>query len=131
MTDFVRNQWYVAAYSEEVGEPLLGRTILGEPIVLYRTQDGIAVALGDRVTAVAVASMPGPLDEVPGGWDALDRRQRPAAEVAREDPARAARGVVRYTQRWLDDPTTFLGGGTPDDRALLADPATVTCCEPT
>jgi pimeloyl-ACP methyl ester carboxylesterase len=83
---------------------------------------GCAVALGDRVSAVAVTSMPGPLDEVPGGWDALDRRQRPAAEMTREDPARAARGVVRYTQRWLDDPTTFLGGGTPDDRALLAEP---------
>jgi pimeloyl-ACP methyl ester carboxylesterase len=83
---------------------------------------GCAVALGDRVTGVAVTSMPGPLDEVPGAWDALDRRQRPAAEMSREDPRRAARGVERYTQRWLDDPTTFLGGGTPDDRALLADP---------
>jgi pimeloyl-ACP methyl ester carboxylesterase len=84
---------------------------------------GCSVALGDRVSTVAVASMPGPLDEVPGGWDALDRRQRPAAEIARDDPARAARGVIRYTQRWLDDPTTFLGGGTADDRALLAEPA--------
>jgi pimeloyl-ACP methyl ester carboxylesterase len=82
-----------------------------------------AVTLAERVSAVAVTSMPGPLDEVPGGWDALDRRQRPAAEVARQEPARAARGVVRYTQRWLDDPTTFLGGGTPDDRNLLAEPA--------
>jgi len=43
---------------------------------------GCAVALGERVSAVAVTSMPGPLDEVPGGWDALDRRQRPAAEIA-------------------------------------------------
>ncbi len=83
---------------------------------------GCAVALGERVTAVAVSSMPGPLDEVPGGWDALDRRQRPAAEVARQDPKRAAAGVVRYSERWLDDPTTFLGGGTLDDRALLAEP---------
>ena len=85
---------------------------------------GCAVALGERVSAVAVACMPGPLDEVPGAWEALDRRQRPAAEVAREDPKRAAGGVVRYSERWLDDPTGFLGGGTPDDRALLAEPAT-------
>jgi len=83
---------------------------------------GCAVALGDRVSGVAVACMPGPLDEVPGGWDALDRRQRPAAELARQDRQRAARGVVRYSERWLDDPTTFLGGGTPADRALLAQP---------
>lgn len=81
-----------------------------------------AVALGERVTDVGVASMPGPLDEVPGAWDALDRRQRPAAEMAREDPAVAAGWVVRYMQRWADDPTTFLGGGTLDDRALLGEP---------
>ena len=48
MTAFVRNQWYVAAYSEEVGDDLLARTILGEPIVLYRIQDGTAVGLADR-----------------------------------------------------------------------------------
>jgi hypothetical protein len=42
--------------------------------------------------------------------------------MSREDPRRAARGVERYTERWLEDPTTFLGGGTVDDRALLADP---------
>jgi pimeloyl-ACP methyl ester carboxylesterase len=82
---------------------------------------GCAMALGDRLSGVAAASMPGPLDEVPGAWDALDRRQRPAADMSREDPRRATRGVERYTQRWLDDPATFLGGGTPDDRALLAD----------
>ena len=45
---FVRNQWYVAAYGREVGRELLGRTILGEPIVLYRTEAGEAVALADR-----------------------------------------------------------------------------------
>jgi pimeloyl-ACP methyl ester carboxylesterase len=82
-----------------------------------------AVALGGRVSAIAVACMPGPLDEVPGAWDALDRRQRPAAEVSRRDATRAAAGVVRYSERWLDDPTSFLGGGTHDDRALLAEPA--------
>ena len=49
-TAFARNQWYVAAYSHEVGrEELLGRTILGEPLVFYRTEeDGTPVALADR-----------------------------------------------------------------------------------
>ena len=48
MTAFVRNQWYVAAYTEEVGDDLLGRTVLGEPIVLYRLQDGTVACLADR-----------------------------------------------------------------------------------
>ncbi|MFE9428517.1 Rieske 2Fe-2S domain-containing protein [Kitasatospora sp. NPDC006697] len=49
MTLFARNQWYVVAYAAEVGEELLGRTVLGEPVVLYRSeQDGRVVALADR-----------------------------------------------------------------------------------
>ncbi|MFF4777985.1 aromatic ring-hydroxylating dioxygenase subunit alpha [Microtetraspora fusca] len=48
MTAFVRNQWYVAAYAREVGRDLLARTILGEPLVLYRTTEGEPVALADR-----------------------------------------------------------------------------------
>lgn len=49
MTSFARNQWYVAAYGREVGRELLGRTILGEPIAFYRTEDtGEVVALADR-----------------------------------------------------------------------------------
>ncbi|MFF0464915.1 aromatic ring-hydroxylating dioxygenase subunit alpha [Streptomyces mexicanus] len=48
MTAFVRNQWYVAAYAHEVGRELLGRTVLGEPILLYRTEDGRPVAMADR-----------------------------------------------------------------------------------
>ncbi|AXB42429.1 aromatic ring-hydroxylating dioxygenase subunit alpha [Amycolatopsis albispora] len=48
MTTAARNQWYVAAYSAEVGRELLGRTICDEPIVFYRTESGEAVALADR-----------------------------------------------------------------------------------
>ncbi|MEW2041038.1 Rieske 2Fe-2S domain-containing protein, partial [Streptomyces sp. NPDC005534] len=48
-TSFARNQWYVVAYTYEVGRELLGRTVLGEPLVLYRGEgDGTAVALSDR-----------------------------------------------------------------------------------
>jgi vanillate O-demethylase monooxygenase subunit len=54
MTSFARNQWYVAAYGREIGRELLGRTILNEPIVFYRTEaddtgaGGEVVALADR-----------------------------------------------------------------------------------
>jgi phenylpropionate dioxygenase-like ring-hydroxylating dioxygenase large terminal subunit len=45
---FLRNAWYVAAWGREVGRTLLRRVLLEEPVVLYRTEDGRAVALEDR-----------------------------------------------------------------------------------
>lgn len=39
------NHWWVAAYSSEVGREILGREILGEPVILYRSEAGVAVAL--------------------------------------------------------------------------------------
>src|ERR1700719_3457540 len=45
---FLRNYWYVAAAEEEVLQRPLGRTILGEPVVLFRTEDGTPGALEDR-----------------------------------------------------------------------------------
>lgn len=45
---FVRNEWYAAAASGEVGRALLPRRILGERLVFYRTREGAAVALADR-----------------------------------------------------------------------------------
>jgi len=49
----LRNCWYVAAWADELGDErsgcgLLARTILGEPLVLYRTAAGDPVALLDR-----------------------------------------------------------------------------------
>jgi phenylpropionate dioxygenase-like ring-hydroxylating dioxygenase large terminal subunit len=45
---FLRNSWYVAAWGREVGRKPLARTILGEPVVLYRTERGEPVGLEDR-----------------------------------------------------------------------------------
>ncbi|WP_185999482.1 Rieske 2Fe-2S domain-containing protein [Novosphingobium lindaniclasticum] len=42
---YPRNQWWVAAYSDEVGHDLLARDILGEPVILYRTRAGEVVAV--------------------------------------------------------------------------------------
>jgi len=46
---FIRNCWYVVAWDHEVGaDTLLSRTVIGEPLVLFRTGDGRVVALEDR-----------------------------------------------------------------------------------
>ena len=47
--DYVRNAWYVAAWSDDLADgQLLARTILKEPVVLYRKSDGNVAALQDR-----------------------------------------------------------------------------------
>jgi phenylpropionate dioxygenase-like ring-hydroxylating dioxygenase large terminal subunit len=45
---FLRNSWYVAASSDEVSRKPMGRVLLNDPVVLYRKEDGTAVALEDR-----------------------------------------------------------------------------------
>jgi vanillate O-demethylase monooxygenase subunit len=42
------NCWYVAAASDEVGQELLGRRLLGISVVLYRQSSGEVVAMEDR-----------------------------------------------------------------------------------
>jgi phenylpropionate dioxygenase-like ring-hydroxylating dioxygenase large terminal subunit len=46
---FIRNCWYVIAWDHEIGpEALFSRTVLGEPILVYRTSDGGLTAMEDR-----------------------------------------------------------------------------------
>ncbi|MDB5836947.1 MAG: aromatic ring-hydroxylating dioxygenase subunit alpha [Caballeronia sp.] len=44
---FLRNAWYVAAWSSEIGDGLHPVMLLGEPVVLYRKPDGTVAALED------------------------------------------------------------------------------------
>lgn len=41
---YPRRQWWMVAYSTEVNRDILARTVLGEKVVLYRTEEGQAVA---------------------------------------------------------------------------------------
>lgn len=43
---FLRDAWYCAAWSTELSDTPLGRTILGEKLVLFRGKGGKALALG-------------------------------------------------------------------------------------
>lgn len=46
---FIRNCWYVVAWDHEIGpDKLFSRTVIGEPLVLFRTSDGGISALEDR-----------------------------------------------------------------------------------
>jgi phenylpropionate dioxygenase-like ring-hydroxylating dioxygenase large terminal subunit len=45
---YLQNAWYVAAWDREIGREPVARTLLDQPVVLYRTQDGTPVALEDR-----------------------------------------------------------------------------------
>ncbi len=49
---WLRNCWYVIAWDHEIplaaSPELFSRTVLGEPVLLYRTADGAFVALEDR-----------------------------------------------------------------------------------
>jgi len=56
------NCWYVAATSDEVGQALLGRRLLGLPVVLYRRSSGDVVAMEDRCIHRAYPLSAGRLD---------------------------------------------------------------------
>ena len=45
---FLKNCWYVAAWSKDVGRELLGRILLNETVVVFRRRDGKPVVLENR-----------------------------------------------------------------------------------
>jgi phenylpropionate dioxygenase-like ring-hydroxylating dioxygenase large terminal subunit len=45
---FPRNQWYVAAFTHELGRTPMERTLLDESVVFYRTESGTPVAVAGR-----------------------------------------------------------------------------------
>ena len=47
MTMFLRNAWYPAIWSRELKDHPIGRTFLGDKVVLFRTTGGRAAALAD------------------------------------------------------------------------------------
>jgi phenylpropionate dioxygenase-like ring-hydroxylating dioxygenase large terminal subunit len=73
LTDWPRNCWYAAAYDVECGRALLGRTIGGHHLVMYRREDGRPVALENacwhRLMPLSEGSLEG--DDVACGYHGL------------------------------------------------------------
>jgi vanillate O-demethylase monooxygenase subunit len=61
-TPFIYNEWYVAAFSEEITRTLLPRILLDKRVVMFRTEDGKPVALSDRCAHRAYPLSLGALD---------------------------------------------------------------------
>jgi phenylpropionate dioxygenase-like ring-hydroxylating dioxygenase large terminal subunit len=61
-TAFVKNEWYVVAFADELQRSLLKRTVLGQRLVLFRTLAGVPVALDDRCAHRSFPLSAGTLD---------------------------------------------------------------------
>ena len=102
---FLRKAWYVAAWDSEVSAEPLARTLLGEPVVLFRTKDGSPVALEDRCCHRQLPLSMGKVigDEIQCGYHGLrfdgQGRCTQVPGQALVPPGAAVRGY-RLCERW-------------------------------
>ena len=70
---FLKNTWYVAAWSHEVTDQLFARTVLGQRLLIYRKKYGDAVAIAGycphRFAPLSVGRLKG--DVVECGYHSL------------------------------------------------------------
>lgn len=114
-THFLRNAWYVACLSKEVGRQLRAVRLLDEAIVLYRREDGQPVALEDacphRKLPLSMGRLLG--DAIECGYHGLTfndcgqciaaptQARIPAGAKVRHYPVRERYGLLWI---WMGDP---------------------------
>ena len=122
---FPLNQWYIAAFSHEVTRQPLARTLLGKPVLLYRTEAGAAVALHDRCPHRGLPLSMGKLvgDDVQCGYHGM--RFRPdgsCSDIPSQAVIPGTMRVRRYplVEKWQ---WVWIWGGDPAlaDESLIPD----------
>lgn len=130
---FVKNVWYVIAWSEEVGRTPFKRTVLGTDVMLYRRQDGTAVALEDRCAHRAYPLSAGKLvdDNIQCGYHGFEydcsgacvrvpgQDRLPQRAVVKSYPLQEAH---RWIWIWMGDPDKAEQTPIPDSH-WMTDPA--------
>lgn len=115
MSGFLRNAWYCAALSRDIERQPVARRLLGEAIVLYRTQEGAPVALEDacphRKLPLSMGRVKG--DAIECGYhgltfdcagkciDAATQERIPPYAKVRSYPVRDRYGLLFV---WMGDP---------------------------
>lgn len=94
----VRNAWYVVCERRNLGRELQGLTILGKPIVMYRTEAGEPVVLDDRCAhrrfPLSKSKLVG--DNIQCGYHGFTFNSRGACVFAPGTPVDGQFGVHRY-----------------------------------
>lgn len=130
---FLRNHWYVAAWSDEVGRTPLARVVLGDYLVLYRTEAGQVVALENRCPHRNLPLSEGRLvgDTLECGYHGMvfdctgacthlpGEASPPHWARVRAYPVVERRGWVMV---WMGDPDKADARTAPDYNVRLADP---------
>ena len=125
-TPFLFNCWYVAGFAHEFSRELFARTILGRPLVFYRTNDGKPVALSDRCVHRSYPLSKSALkdDTIVCGYHGLrfDSHGRCIEVPAQQGPCPQGIGVRSYALReqgplvWI-----WMGDDDPDEDLPVGD----------
>lgn len=130
---FLRDQWYVAAWSEDVNRTPLARVILNQYVVLYRREDGNPVALENRCPHRNLPLSEGRLigDSIECGYHGMvfdgtgacthlpGQAEPPSWARVQEYPVAEHHGWVFV---WPGDPTRAAKTPVPDYHSRLSDP---------
>ncbi len=134
---FLRNHWYVAAWSDDVARSPVARVMLGDAIVQYRTEDGRAVALEDRCPHRNLPLSSGNLngDVLQCGYHGLEfgtdgvcihvPGQDRVPDWVRVRPYPVAERN-RWVFVWMGDPDLADETGVPDYPSRMVDPEWLT-----
>ncbi len=130
---FVRNAWYVAGWTAEVGRELLARPVCGRPVVLYRTEAGFPVALADacwhRLVPLSLGQVRG--DDLVCGYHGITYSPQgrctfmPSQETINPSASVASFPVIdryRLCWVWLGDPELADPSRIPDILSAATDP---------
>lgn len=135
MTRYLRNYWYLAAWSQEIGDKPLGRTFFDQPVVIFRTESGKAAIIDDvcphRFAALHPGRVLGEAIECPYHGLRFDvdgacayspfSKSPPKAQRIRSYPIVETDGFIWF---WYGDPALAADAPVPDLSEIRQTPTT-------